>query len=129
MPLGKYHCDYCDKEFQDTPVARKRHLQSSSHLRAKSIWYNSFNSNSSDANRGFRKGICNRFVKTGFCPFGDSCQYLHPSNTNSNLVTNLNAPQGDVVRDSMGMSWANLPPSLKLPPEGGYPQLPFVDWG
>ncbi|XP_058002894.1 zinc finger CCCH domain-containing protein 3 isoform X2 [Hevea brasiliensis] len=145
MPLGKYYCDYCDKEFQDTPVARKRHLQSSSHLRAKSLWYNSLKSQ--DLNRAyidggggaFTKGVCNRFVKTGFCPYGDSCKYLHPTNSN-NLQNNVNLFQGnqlvggsslpaDVVRDSMGMPWGNLPPSLKPPPEGGYLPFPFVDWG
>ncbi|AQK89638.1 C2H2 and C2HC zinc fingers superfamily protein [Zea mays] len=26
-------------------------------------------------------------------------------------------------------SWGNLPPSLQPPPEGGYPPLPFIDWG
>ncbi|KAB1202087.1 Zinc finger CCCH domain-containing protein 3 [Morella rubra] len=36
---------------------------------------------------------------------------------------------GDLVGDRMGMSLGNLPPSLKPPPEGGYPPLPFVDWG
>lgn len=42
---------------------------------------------------------------------------------------------GNVVGDSMGMgmgmgmSWGNFPPSLQPPPEGGYPHLPFVDWG
>ncbi|KAJ8771842.1 hypothetical protein K2173_027019 [Erythroxylum novogranatense] len=148
MPLGKYYCDYCEKEFQDTPIARKRHLQSSSHLRAKSLWY-STNTNtnisfraSSDA--GFPKGVCNRFAKTGFCPFGDSCKYLHTSPTPqaSSFVENQPSPilstyqlvgrsamQGDVLRDSMGMSWGNLPPSLRPPPECGYLPLPFVDWG
>lgn len=127
MPVGKYYCDYCDKQFQDTLHARKRHLQSSSHLRAKSLWFsrnsnsNTLNSNNTDAG-GFVKGLCNRFVKTvllyfleiyefnsfafvmnnlglvgffdvfscfhlkwwcffvvlkGFCPYGDSCKYLH----------------------------------------------------
>lgn len=36
---------------------------------------------------------------------------------------------GGTVRDSMGISLGNLPPSLKPPPEGGYPPLPFIDWG
>ena len=69
MPVGKYDCDYCDKQFQDTPHARKRHLQSSSHLRAKSLWF-SKNSNTTTLNSintdagGFVKGLCNRFVKT-----------------------------------------------------------------
>jgi hypothetical protein len=39
MPLGKYYCDYCDKQFQDTPAARKRHLQGVQHQRARALWY------------------------------------------------------------------------------------------
>ena len=46
MPLGKYHCDYCDKQFQDTPSARKRHLQGLQHQRAKALWYDSFRGSS-----------------------------------------------------------------------------------
>ncbi|KAI9071401.1 hypothetical protein K1719_046645 [Acacia pycnantha] len=42
MPLGKYYCDYCDKHIQDTPTARKRHLQGIQHLRSKALWYDSF---------------------------------------------------------------------------------------
>lgn len=41
MPLGKYYCDYCDKQFQDTPAARKRHLQGVQHQRARALWYDS----------------------------------------------------------------------------------------
>ncbi|KAG8649588.1 zinc finger CCCH domain-containing protein 3 isoform X2 [Manihot esculenta] len=156
MPLGKYYCDYCGKEFQDTPVARKRHLQSSSHHRAKSLWYNSFKSTDPnqayiDGGAGFAKGVCNRFVKSGFCPYGDSCKYLHPTSSNNlqtngslsqGLMNNVQSPvilgnqlvggislPGDMLRDSMGMPWGNLPPSLQPPPEGGYPPFPFVDWG
>ncbi|XP_059438562.1 zinc finger CCCH domain-containing protein 3 [Corylus avellana] len=152
MPLGKYYCDYCDKQFQDTPYARKRHLQGLHHLRAKALWFDSFNLQ--DANQayteGFGKGVCNRFVKTGFCQYGDSCKYFHPKNNLPNvnaqgvsgLVDNNQSPStpgnrlvgggtlsGDVLLDSIGMSWHNLPPSLKPPPEGGYQPLPFVDWG
>ncbi|KAI9157750.1 hypothetical protein LWI28_027360 [Acer negundo] len=168
MPLGKYHCDYCNKEFQDTPFARKRHLQSLQHLRAKALWYDSLK----DTNP--HKGVCNRFLQTGFCPYGDSCKYFHPNNSShpqntvqvpgfidhvqssqvvprmqlsggsslpglenvqsSAIVSRIQSVggrslSGDVMRDSMGMSWGNLPPSLKPPPEGGYPPLPFVDWG
>jgi U11/U12 small nuclear ribonucleoprotein SNRNP20 len=39
MPLGKYYCDYCDKQFQDTAAARRRHLQGSQHQRARALWY------------------------------------------------------------------------------------------
>lgn len=45
MGLGKYYCDYCDKQFQDTPFARKRHLQGIQHLRAKALWFDSLNLN------------------------------------------------------------------------------------
>ncbi|KAE8010364.1 hypothetical protein FH972_006739 [Carpinus fangiana] len=129
MPLGKYYCDYCDKQFQDTPYARKRHLQGLHHLRAKALWFDSLNLQ--DANQayteGFGKGVCNRFVKTGFCQYGDSCKYFHPKNNLPNV--NAQGLSGDVLLDSIGMSWRNLPPSLKPPPEGGYQPLPFVDWG
>uniref|UniRef100_A0A2N9EJH2 C3H1-type domain-containing protein n=1 Tax=Fagus sylvatica TaxID=28930 RepID=A0A2N9EJH2_FAGSY len=84
-----------------------------------------------------------------FCQYGDSCKYVHPKNNLPNVnaqgisgfVDNNQSPiipgnqpiggtfSGDVVRDSMGMSWGNLPPSLKPPPEGGYPPLPSVEWG
>ncbi|KAJ4721698.1 zinc finger CCCH domain-containing protein 3 [Melia azedarach] len=152
MPLGKYYCDYCDKQFQDSPFARKRHLQSIQHLRAKALWYDSQNDTNLAFSDGFPKGVCNRFVKTGFCPFGDSCKYFHPKNTQiagasgfvaTGFIDNAQSSSvdpriylvggsslpGDMVRDSMGLSWSNLPPSLKPPPEGGYLPLPFVDWG
>ncbi|KAG2695877.1 hypothetical protein I3843_07G033500 [Carya illinoinensis] len=87
MPLGKYYCDYCDKQFQDTPYARKRHLQGLQHLRAKALWFDSFKLQ--DANQayteGFRKGVCNHFIKTGFCQYGDSCKYFHPKSNLSNV--------------------------------------------
>ncbi|EXB74986.1 Zinc finger CCCH domain-containing protein 3 [Morus notabilis] len=64
MPLGKYYCDYCDKQFQDTPFARKRHLQGLQHLRAKALWYDSFKDPNQAYTDGFGKGVCNRFVNT-----------------------------------------------------------------
>ncbi|XP_024022720.1 zinc finger CCCH domain-containing protein 3 isoform X1 [Morus notabilis] len=151
MPLGKYYCDYCDKQFQDTPFARKRHLQGLQHLRAKALWYDSFKDPNQAYTDGFGKGVCNRFVNTGFCQYGDSCRYFHPKNNLQNLnyqgmsglvdinqsqvfqgnqfVGSNSAPGNNMTGDRMGMSWGNLPPSLKPPPEGGYPSLPFVDWG
>ncbi|KAE9445536.1 hypothetical protein C3L33_22566, partial [Rhododendron williamsianum] len=53
MPLLKYYCDYCEKQFQDTPAARKRHLQGVQHQRAKALYYQNSSSSSSflpDAN-------------------------------------------------------------------------------
>ena len=43
MPARKYYCDYCDKQFQDTPADRKRHVKGIQHLQAKARWYDSFN--------------------------------------------------------------------------------------
>lgn len=154
MPLGKYYCDYCDKQFQDTAFARKRHLQGPQHQRAKSLWYHSLraNPNYSSGDSFGTVGVCNRFVRTGSCPYGDSCKYLHPKqnpqsiNTSGTAVTNFidntqsldtmerqqaggASLQGNTLREGFGFSLGNLPPSLKPPPEGGYPSLPFVDWG
>jgi hypothetical protein len=42
MPPHKYYCDYCDKQFYDTPASRKRHLKGISHQRAKKQWFDSF---------------------------------------------------------------------------------------
>ncbi|XP_018498314.2 zinc finger CCCH domain-containing protein 3 [Pyrus x bretschneideri] len=141
MPMGKYFCDYCEKEFQDTPPSRRRHLQSGQHLRARAQWYASFK----DPNHAYpTKGVCNRFVNTGSCPYGDSCKYLHPKNNQQDTVLIDNNQSSSfqenqsvggsslpdvVVRDHTGTSWSNLPPSLMPPPEGGHPRLPFVDWG
>ncbi|KAJ9542538.1 hypothetical protein OSB04_029044 [Centaurea solstitialis] len=161
MPLGKYYCDYCDKQFQDTPFHRKRHIQGLHHQKAKALWYASI-SIPPDPNQialdssSTTIGLCNRFIRTGSCPYGDSCKYLHPHQNlqNRNMqgfagkiplqtawkpnfqvsrgVNPLRDPhcqaRGMVV-DRMGVMLENLPPSLRPPPENGYPPLPFVDWG
>lgn len=149
MPVGKYYCDYCDKEFQDTPAARKRHLQVVQHHRNRALWYDSVRHQ--DPNQvplnpqAFGKGFCSGFLKTGFCPYGDSCKYQHPKQNLQGQIAQgtpvagfadnlqMQVPggslQGRALSQSFGMSLGNLPPSLRPPPEGGYPPLPFVDWG
>ncbi|XP_010276516.1 PREDICTED: zinc finger CCCH domain-containing protein 3 isoform X2 [Nelumbo nucifera] len=146
MPLAKYYCDYCDKQFQDTPSARKRHLQGVQHQRARALWYDSLRDPSLVQAEGYGKGVCNHFMRTGFCQFGDSCKYFHPKQNIQSPATNFkenvqlpyilgNQPvvgssiPGVVIREGAGLSLGNLPPSLRPPPEGGYPPLPFVDWG
>ncbi|CAN8265273.1 unnamed protein product [Cochlearia groenlandica] len=121
MPSGKYYCDYCEKEFQDTQVARKRHLQSKPHLQAKSLWYSSHSDLNPQVSNFVRRDLCNRFVTSNFCPFGDSCRYLHPNN--------IPGSTGDFITGRSRTGWFDLPPSLKPPPEQGYPQLPYIDWG
>ncbi|XP_010421530.1 PREDICTED: zinc finger CCCH domain-containing protein 3-like [Camelina sativa] len=144
MPSGKYYCDYCEKEFQDTQVARKRHLQSKPHLRAKALWYSSSSDLNPQVSNFGTKGLCNRFITSNFCPFGNSCRYLHPqNNTGSTGFTNNTQPHADMINQHIQEStlnrdfvsgrvrtgWFDLPPSLKPPPEQGYPQLPSIDWG
>ncbi|XP_076890572.1 zinc finger CCCH domain-containing protein 3-like [Bidens hawaiensis] len=142
MPLGKYYCDYCDKQFQDTPFHRKRHLQGLHHQKSKALWYASIPNLPSTA-------LCNRFIRTGSCPYGDSCKYVLPNQNPQNrnmhgftVASNIEAqlpsfPMSQpIVGSSMpgkfflilGGMLGNLPPSLRPPPEGGYPPLPFVDW-
>ncbi|XP_044348365.1 zinc finger CCCH domain-containing protein 3 isoform X2 [Triticum aestivum] len=73
MPLGKYYCDYCDKEFQDTAAARRRHLQGAQHHRARALWYDSVRRQESHGGASpllqpdgaiLGQGVCNHFVRT-----------------------------------------------------------------
>ncbi|CAA6668927.1 unnamed protein product [Spirodela intermedia] len=149
MPLGKYYCDYCDKQFQDTPLARKRHLEGAQHQRAKALCMRP---------SGLPPvGFCNNFVRTGFCQFGDGCRYFHPSRNLQNanqVIREINffllgpdaavsahsasfvrsqlirsSSLGNMTGDQVTVSWGILPLSLRPPLESGYPRLPFVDWG
>ncbi|KAL3620688.1 hypothetical protein CASFOL_035600 [Castilleja foliolosa] len=161
MPVGKYYCDYCDKQFQDTPSARWRHLQGIAHQRAKSLWYDAvrsssqFGLNEAPDPLHIAKGVCNRFVRTGSCQYGDSCKYYHPTKNVPNMSTQgvegtsfaRNVPSQGLpdnrtllhgqtsmpallFGNQMGTSsLGNLPPSLWPPLDGGYPTLPFFDWG
>uniref|UniRef100_A0ACD5VH71 Uncharacterized protein n=1 Tax=Avena sativa TaxID=4498 RepID=A0ACD5VH71_AVESA len=162
MPLGKYYCDYCDKEFQDTAGARRRHLQGSQHHRARALWYDTIRRQESQAGASpllqadgpvLGQGVCNHFVRTGTCKFGDACRYFHPKPHAVNPALAPSGPlPGAMVQQpnfqpgfvgyqpvegnsfsgnllARHTSWGNLPPSLQPPPEGGHPQLPFVDWG
>ncbi|XP_071698830.1 zinc finger CCCH domain-containing protein 3 [Rutidosis leptorrhynchoides] len=151
MPLGKYYCDYCDKQFQDTPFHRKRHLQGLQHHKAKALWYASIPPDPNQVplhSSSTTTGVCNRFIRTGSCPYGDNCKYFHPNQSRNmqgftvtnNMETQLpnfsgsqpiekSSLPGGMMIDRMGGMVGNLPPSLRPPPEGGYPPLPFVDWG
>ncbi|KAK7278045.1 hypothetical protein RJT34_23067 [Clitoria ternatea] len=123
MPARKYYCDYCDKQFPDTAGDRKRHLRGIQHQQAKARWHDSFN-------QQHLPPLCLHFINTGFCRYAHSCKYLHPVPNNMQQPPIMNTPPGSVVvRDNMGVSWGNLPPSLQPPPDGGYPPLPFIDWG
>nr|XP_051224159.1 zinc finger CCCH domain-containing protein 3 isoform X1 [Lolium perenne] len=178
MPLGKYYCDYCDKQFQDTAAARRRHLQGSQHHRARALWYDTVRRQESQGGAFpllqhedpiLGQSVCNHFLRTacsvsfliimlqGTCKFGDGCRYFHPKphavspaalapsgpipgamvqqtnflGTQPNFV-GYQAVEGNSFSGNLlgrHNSWGNLPPSLQPPPDGGYPSLPFVDWG
>ncbi|KAJ3686989.1 hypothetical protein LUZ61_016153 [Rhynchospora tenuis] len=129
MPLGKYYCDYCDKQFQDTPGARKRHLQGVAHLRNRKLWYDSLKGEHGtpflQPDGTIASGVCQHFIRTGLCKYGDSCKYVHPK---PEMVNPTPIASGEMLRGTVS-NWGILPPSLQPPPEGGYPPLPFVDWG
>ncbi|KAL2325619.1 hypothetical protein Fmac_024677 [Flemingia macrophylla] len=120
MPARKFYCDYCDKQFQDTPGDRKRHVKGILHQQAKARWYDSFKHQQQQQQQiPNPPPLCFHFVNTGFCRYANSCKYFHP-----------NAPSPSLSPgNAVGVSLNNLPPSLQPPPEGGYPHLPFVDWG
>ncbi|AES61488.1 putative transcription factor C3H family [Medicago truncatula] len=122
MAMKKYYCEYCDKQFQDTHLDRKRHSAGIQHKQAKSRWYDSFKPEHHNPIPPF----CFHFVNTGFCRYGDSCKYFHPNTQQQQPITTT---PGNIVGDTMGVSFGNLPPSLQPPPEVGYSNLPFLDWG
>ncbi len=45
MPQAKYYCDYCEREFNDTMITRKKHMQSKAHKLSVKYWYDSFKGN------------------------------------------------------------------------------------
>ncbi|RZB43103.1 Zinc finger CCCH domain-containing protein 3 isoform A [Glycine soja] len=109
---------YCEKQFQDTPADRKRHVQGIQQQQAKARWYDSFKQQQIPPVPN--RSLCFHFVNTGFCRYGDSCKYLHPI-PNNNLqqppvltTPSPSPPPGNVV----GVSLDNLPPLLQPPPEG-----------
>ncbi|THU43831.1 hypothetical protein C4D60_Mb02t00950 [Musa balbisiana] len=198
MPLGKYYCDYCDKQFQDTPAARKRHLQGLHHHRARALWYDSFKGLFLSTPRrtawsasfptlwkpGQRRlpPFCAhgkilphlRLILRNYDGFGvpigglqvwgymqvfsskagsakpytcydwfvwctdeqseslmsPGMKYMEAIQIQNSLASNLpgDSMSGNIINQG-GISWGNLPPSLRPPPEGGYPPLLFLEWG
>ena len=47
----RYQCEFCHKSFQDTPVARRRHLKGAGHQRNRRLHYESFSSESTIRNQ------------------------------------------------------------------------------
>ncbi|KAH9568972.1 hypothetical protein CY35_03G107400 [Sphagnum magellanicum] len=152
MPPHKYYCDYCDKQFYDTPASRKRHLKGISHQRAKKQWFDSFKEGEPLLNLDSERALCAEFMQTGVCRFRNHCSSFHP---NWPLPVQFGvSAAGYPVAGVVGTAWTahvpevdnisnfsrpelavasvlerNLPPSLCPPPEGGYHPPPWIDWG
>ncbi|KAL2630122.1 hypothetical protein R1flu_014808 [Riccia fluitans] len=129
------------QKFHDTPASRKRHMQGILHQRAVKAWYDRFRDTEQD---GGRRGVCTYFQRTGTCHYGSNCYYLHLTPPNfyapvgmsdpnvSNIAVGLSPvppPSPPPPPPGKDLAESQLPPSLRPPPEEGYPPMPFVDWG
>ncbi|KAG0563111.1 hypothetical protein M758_8G004800 [Ceratodon purpureus] len=135
MPAHKYYCDYCDKQFYDTPKSRKRHLQGIFHQRAKKQWFDSFRDQESGSTQDGNRPPCTFFLRTGTCQYGSECRFEHPAQNPGPLapaplapvpLEAFNAPESAALANFLTK---DLPPSLRPPAEGGYPLVDPVEWG
>eukprot|EP00271_Cylindrocystis_brebissonii_P011538 TRINITY_DN29389_c0_g1_i1.p1 TRINITY_DN29389_c0_g1~~TRINITY_DN29389_c0_g1_i1.p1 ORF type:complete len:135 (+),score=19.72 TRINITY_DN29389_c0_g1_i1:579-983(+) len=134
MGRRKYFCEYCEKEFYDDPVNRRRHLTSFSHLRNKGLWYEAVESANNKPIETDNREICKLYLTQGLCAYGDSCRFRHPADVvlPSGLPAESVAAAAAAVGGSLDAARRSrhLPPSLQPPPEGGWKlPLPTLDWG
>lgn len=101
--MGKrYHCEYCNRSFADTPQTRKNHINGVQHKRNRKLHYDSFKDPAVLLAEESSKPPCRKFFTTGSCGFGDSCWYSH---TNPQMLL---AAQGASSQTS-NVSQANQP--------------------
>ncbi|XP_057671710.1 zinc finger matrin-type protein 5 [Diorhabda carinulata] len=74
----RYYCDYCEKSFIDDLEARKKHLQSSNHIKLRNMHYESCRDPETALKEELLKIPCRRFFQGG-CPFEGICRYTHYS--------------------------------------------------
>lgn len=76
--MGKrYHCEYCNRSFADTPHTRKNHINGVQHKRNRKLHYDSFKDPAVLLAEEATKPPCRKFFETGSCGFGASCWYSH----------------------------------------------------
>jgi len=76
--MGKrYHCEYCNRSFADTPHTRKNHINGVQHKRNRKLHYDSFKDPVVLLAEESSKPPCRQFFATGSCGFGASCWYSH----------------------------------------------------
>ncbi|CAH1107217.1 unnamed protein product [Psylliodes chrysocephalus] len=74
----RYYCDYCEKSFIDDLDARKKHLQSSNHIKLRHMHYEACRDPETTLREELLKVSCRRFFQGG-CPFEGICRYTHYS--------------------------------------------------
>ncbi|CAG8503678.1 4870_t:CDS:2 [Paraglomus occultum] len=143
------------RSFPDNPEARKKHLEGAQHQLNVKHHYDAYKDPVELLLENARKPPCRRFLETGFCPFGLSCRYSHVpphidmstidphSSTlvylsqNQHLLNKrLNEsnrppppPPVKVTRYKLPPGLPkDLPPSLRLPPPGGYDYSNVAEW-
>ncbi|KAF5909740.1 zinc finger matrin-type protein 5, partial [Clarias magur] len=104
--MGKrYHCDYCDRSFQDTLHNRKKHLNGVQHHRARKAWFDNFRDAAAILQDERAKQTCRKFLQTGQCVFGFSCRYSHMSEQEmKNLEQHIHERQQGIDLDQGEMS-------------------------
>ncbi|XP_018573397.1 zinc finger matrin-type protein 5 [Anoplophora glabripennis] len=75
----RYYCDYCDKKFIDDIEHRKKHLQSSYHIKLRNLHYEYCKDPETLLREELLKTPCRRFSQYGSCQFERSCKYTHYS--------------------------------------------------
>ncbi|KAJ8919712.1 hypothetical protein NQ315_006240 [Exocentrus adspersus] len=75
----RYYCDYCDKKFIDDIEQRKKHLQSSYHIKLRNIHYEHCKEPETVLREELLKIPCRRFLQYGSCQFEGNCKYTHYS--------------------------------------------------
>lgn len=78
--MGKrYFCDYCNRAFLDDPDSRKKHLLGIVHIRARNNHYQQFKDIETVFLEERTKEECKRFKNSGYCHFGENCNFTHYS--------------------------------------------------
>lgn len=75
----RYYCEYCDKIFIDELEARRKHLQSSNHIKHRNMHYEQCREPAIILREELLKIPCRKFFQNGSCLFEGSCKYTHYS--------------------------------------------------
>eukprot|EP00301_Raphidiophrys_heterophryoidea_P026445 c9134_g1_i2.p1 GENE.c9134_g1_i2~~c9134_g1_i2.p1 ORF type:complete len:116 (-),score=26.60 c9134_g1_i2:72-419(-) len=114
MGNKKFVCEYCDKVFNDTIIARKRHLKSKMHQVNKRLWFDSF------------AGTASWEAKEGNWEPAPKKQKNTPS---APQTSSSSTPPSSTTRKPPAPAATSLPPSLRLQGQMDFGWIPFVDWG